>query len=147
MAWHFTPIGFFSVTCARLGEGRSVVIDKTTVMIRVRLVEHLKNLQEACAEEVPAIANAKIVVTLDNDYVARIFVPKTAWIAALSMLTDDMDYDNFKSAVARRKRDEYERSLHDIWGTMFALQHQCEPLLRERKAQRKREGSVLRVEA
>jgi hypothetical protein len=40
-------------------------------------------------------------------------------------LNEEMDYDNFKSEVARHQGSEgaaYERSLHDVWSVMNRLQ-------------------------
>ena len=136
MSWHFSTIGFFSVTCARAGDGSSRKVDRNRVMIRVRLIEHLENLKKACAEDVPAIANAEIIVTPHNDYIARIFVPKRAWVAALGLLADEMDYDNFKDACARRARDEYEHALHKVWAIMSNLQHSTEPVSRAAAARK-----------
>lgn len=41
----------------------------------------------------------------------------------LAGLGDDLDYDNFKSAVARHQgHNQYEHALHDVWGVMYGIQ-------------------------
>jgi hypothetical protein len=53
-------------------------------------------------------------------------VEKRAWSHLVKALVDDIDYDNFKSEVARyqgRSGAAYERSLHQVWSVMFELQN------------------------
>jgi hypothetical protein len=45
-------------------------------------------------------------------------------------LVDDVDYDNFKSEVARHQGTSgapYERSLHAVWSVMYKLQKRDRP--------------------
>jgi hypothetical protein len=128
MSWHFSTLGFFTVVCLREGEGATAKINKNKVMVRARLVEHLKNLQALCAEDVPAVAKAEIIITPTYDFIARIIVPKRAWIAALGLLEEGVNYDRFKPACAKRKNDEYAHALHEVWGIMNSLQAH-EPLI------------------
>ena len=60
-----------------------------------------------------------------TDYAFRIFVDKPVWSQVLVGLNEDMDYDNFKSEVARFQGSDgaaYEHSLHDVWSVMNRLQ-------------------------
>jgi len=57
--------------------------------------------------------------------VCRIFVDKSVWSQVLVGLNEEMDYDNFKSEVARHQGSEgaaYEHSLHEVWSVMNKLQ-------------------------
>jgi hypothetical protein len=128
MSWHFSTLGFFTVVCLREGEGATEKINKNKVMVRARLVEHLENLKALCAEDVPAVAKAEIIITPTSDFIARIIVPKRAWIAALGLLEEGVNYDRFKPACAKRKDDAYAHALHDVWGIMNRLQSH-EPLI------------------
>jgi hypothetical protein len=41
----------------------------------------------------------------------------------LTGLGDDLDYDNFKSAVARHQgHNQYEHALHEVWSVMLGAQ-------------------------
>ena len=60
-----------------------------------------------------------------TDYAFRIFVEKTVWSKVLVGLNEEMDYDNFKSKVARHQGGagaDYEHSLHEVWSVMNRLQ-------------------------
>ncbi|MBT4692212.1 MAG: hypothetical protein HOB73_02590 [Planctomycetaceae bacterium] len=121
--WLFTQYGFFSTVCAREGDGsRSHAVDEGRVMVRARLQGHLEGLKLRFPEE---LANLEIVETQETDYRYRLFADKTVWARVLQLLGDELDYDNFKSKVARNLDgvgDEYEQSLHDVWDIMQRLQ-------------------------
>lgn len=51
---------------------------------------------------------------------------KAAWVAVLAGLAEETGYDNFKAEVARHLGSAgaaYERSLHEVWSVMRALQN------------------------
>ena len=53
------------------------------------------------------------------------FVDKAVWTPVLVGLSEEMDYDNFKSEVARHQGAagaNYEHALHDVWSVMYQLQ-------------------------
>ena len=59
-----------------------------------------------------------------TDYPCRIFVPKTVWSQVLAELNEELDYDNFKEAVACYQGSAgaaYEHSLHEVWSVMNRL--------------------------
>jgi len=59
------------------------------------------------------------------DYAYRIFVDKPVWSQVVAGLTEDVDYDNFKSEVAGfqgRAGADYEHALHDVWSVMYEIQ-------------------------
>jgi len=121
--WLFTQYGFFSAVCARAGAGsRGDAVDEGRVMVRARLRGHLEGLKLRFPE---VLGGVKIVETPDTDYRYRLFMEKSAWVNVVAVLSEELDYDNFKSKVAGNLEsvgDEYERSLHEVWDTMQRLQ-------------------------
>lgn len=121
--WLFTKYGFYSSVCARQGEGgHGQPVDPNRIMVRCRLKEHLDALKERFPE---LLGDCEIKEFSGTDYAFRIFVEKTAWSKVLVGLNEEMDYDNFKSKVARHQGSagaDYEHSLHEVWSVMNRLQ-------------------------
>jgi hypothetical protein len=121
--WIFTKHGFFSTVCARQGDGRhGQPVDPERMMVRARVRSHLEALHQRFAD---LLGNFEIQASAETDYAYRIFVPKAAWMQVLSALADEIDYDNFKSAVARYQGPasvHYEHALHEVWSVMHKLQ-------------------------
>ena len=121
--WLFTKYGFYSVVCARQGEGQpGKPIDPNRVMVRARLKTHL----EALRKRFPAqLGDVSIVEMLQTDYRYRILLKKSTWTEILAALSDELDYGNFKAAADQhlgRPGREYVDSLHDVWEIMYRLQ-------------------------
>jgi hypothetical protein len=121
--WLFTKYGFFSVVCARQGEGaHGQPVDPKRMMVRARVREHLEALREKFPE---LLGDCDIKEFVSTDYAFRLFVEKSAWSEVAEHLAAEIDYDNFKSAVGRhqgRKGAAYEHSLHEVWSVMNRLQ-------------------------
>ena len=121
--WIFTKYGFFSAVCARQGDGGpGQPVAKDRIMVRARVRSHLEALQDRFAD---LLGDSEIKEFVGTDYAFRIFLPKTVWSNVVAELTNELDYDNFKSAVARHQGREgaaYEHSLHDVWSVMYGLQ-------------------------
>jgi hypothetical protein len=121
--WHFTKYGFFSAVCARQGDGRhGRPVDPDRIMVRARVRGHLEALKERFAE---LLADCEIKAFPGSDYAFRIFVDKAVWSQVLVGLNEELDYDNFKSEVARfqgRAGAAYEHSLREVWSVMHRLQ-------------------------
>lgn len=115
--WLFTQYGFFSVVCARQGRGAvGQPVDLDRMMVRSRSKEHLVALQQRFE---PQLGESPIVETDNSDYRYRIFIPKIAWNTIQSALADEIDYDNFKSAVSKAGgTTEYLHALHDVWSVL-----------------------------
>ena len=124
--WLFTKYGFFSAVCARQGDGRhGQPVDSERIMVRARERRHLEALRERLPD---LLGNCRILETPQSDYAFRIFVDKTVWSKALLGLNEELDYDNFKSAVARHQGpagSDYEQALHDVWAVMYGLQRRA----------------------
>lgn len=118
--WVFTTSGFCSVVCARQGDGRhGQPVDITRLMIRARVRDHLDALK---ARFPGSLGHCDIQEFPGSDYAWRIFVAKATWADVASRLVDDIDYDNFKSEVARQQGAagaRYEHALHDVWSVMY----------------------------
>ena len=121
--WLFTKHGFYSAVCARQGDGsHGQPVDPDRIMVRARVRGHLETLKERFSE---LLADSEIMEFSGTDYAYRIFVPKSVWSQVVVGLTEEMDYDNFKSKVARHQRNDgaaYEHSLHEVWSVMNRLQ-------------------------
>ncbi len=121
--WLFTKYGFYSIVCARQGDGRhGQPVDETRVMVRARVRGHLEALQRRFAD---LLGDAEIRTFEETDYAYRLFVPKDVWTTVAAALAEELNYDNFKAEVARvqgRAGAGYERALHDIWNVMYGLQ-------------------------
>jgi len=113
------------VVCARQGDGRpGRPVDQKCVMVRARVRAHLEALQARFPE---LLGSCEIREFPGADYAWRIFVPKSVWAEVVRCLVEDIDYDNFKAATARRQGPEgraYVEALHVVWSTMLGLQRQ-----------------------
>jgi hypothetical protein len=123
LMWIFTKHGFFSTVCARQGDGgHSQPVDPDLMMVRARVRSHLEALKRRFPD---LLVDCEIQASTGTDYAFRLFVPKAAWVQVLSALADEVDYDNFKSEVAKhqsRAGAEYEHALRDVWSVMHRLQ-------------------------
>jgi hypothetical protein len=121
--WIFTRHGFISCTCAqkRDAKGKPMpgVTDTELFMVRARLRQHLERIQDAGF--IPH--DAPIIETEHNDYRFRVLLAKADFVEMTMMLAADVDYPNFKSEVMRKEgATEYERALHKVWSSMYAVQ-------------------------
>lgn len=119
--WLFTKYGFYSAVCARRGTGEpGQPLDPSRVMVRARLPEHLEALKARFPD---VLGDSPVVESADTDYACRIFVDTAAWARVVSDLANDIDYGNFKSAVARHQgANAYEHALHEVWSAMHDVQ-------------------------
>ncbi len=85
---------------------------------RARLRLHLEGLKERFPH---LLGGCEVKESIKTDYAFRIFVDKPIWAQVVAGLTEDLDYDNFKSEVARfqgRDGADYEHSLHEVWSVI-----------------------------
>ena len=57
-----------------------------------------------------------------SDYPWRVILPRTAWAAFLAESVEDLDYGNFKAAVADRQGPEREHVYHAVWAALLRLE-------------------------
>lgn len=95
--WLFTQWGFFSCVCAREGTGApQEPVDPQHIMVRTRVKSHLESLQAHLPD---LIGSCEIWENADAEYPYRILVSKSIWSQVMMNLTQEIDYDNFMSAV------------------------------------------------
>jgi hypothetical protein len=110
--WIFTPIGFFSVVADRGGKG---------VWVRARFEGDLERLRDQVLPTMAAIAE-----TPDADYRFRVLVPRRQWTAAARRLAERIDYDNFKTEVARHDPDRAHLYM-GVWSHLRRAQEADRP--------------------
>lgn len=106
--WLFTTLGFFSVVAHR--------DDPDTFLIRARVREDLDALR------VHHLPDLEIVENAGTDYAFRAFVSREEWEHAAQQLAREIDYPNFKNAVAARQGPERAHRYMEIWEVMHRLQ-------------------------
>lgn len=111
--WVFTTDGFYSavvhrddpnmvmVRCRKEADAKALAKRLTTVMAREPEVQH----------------------TPHADYAYRLTALKAAWAWYLWQSSFDLDYPNFKDAVAERQGLERADIYHDVWSVMWEYQH------------------------
>ena len=106
--WLFTSLGFFSVVAHR--------DDPDTLLIRARARDDLEALRDRHLPDLELHENA------GSDYRWRAFVARDEWQIVAANLTAEIDYPNFKDAVAARQGHRRADLYHDVWATMYRLQ-------------------------
>jgi hypothetical protein len=109
--WLFTTDGFYSAVQHRDDPG--------LLMVRARKEVDLVNLRKALT---PTGITLVIHHTPDADYAYRMVVPRTTWVRYLTHATMELDYPNFKDAVAQRQGLERADIYHDVWSVMWEFQ-------------------------
>lgn len=106
--WIFTTRGFFSI----VKKGRP----GTPYCIRARVREDLESLQSAIDILGP------VEEEHGTDYPYRIYATKNDVAQVLTLTLDEMDYTNFKSAVAKLQGYERSHLYSDVWGVMYGAE-------------------------
>jgi len=89
-----------------------------TLTIRARVYDDLVRLKAY----LPSMSD--IISSEDSDYRYRSVADREAVMAAMSMLTDEIQYDNFKDEVARSDHQGYARAAlyGEVWSILYRLQ-------------------------
>ena len=109
--WLMTPIGFFSIV-----EKHNDRHDGT-LTVRARVEGDLAALKSRYLPELGEIKAGE-----GTDYQFRATAPREAVARALSQLTLDLDYANFKDEVSRVQGYERARVYGEVWGRLHQLQ-------------------------
>lgn len=121
--WLFTKYGFYSAVCARQGDGsHGQPVDTNRIMVRARVRKHLEALINRFSD---LLDGCEIKQFRGTDYAFRIFMDKPVWSQVLVGMTEELDYDNFKSEVVRFQGSmgaAYEHALHGVWSVMHEIQ-------------------------
>lgn len=109
--WIVSTLGFFSIV--QKPEDKA----SGTLTVRARVRSDLDALREAV---LPALGPIGTSATTDYRYRAQ--APHAAVTAAMARLIADVDYSNFKSAVAKRQGAKRENLYHGVWDVLHKLQ-------------------------
>lgn len=107
--WVTTTRGFFSVVA------HHDLPDM--VLVRARVREDLEALGEL-------VGSLEIEHTPQRDYALRAVVPRERWLAGLALLAAEIDYPNFKSAVAERQGHGRAAVYARVWFALTELQRE-----------------------
>jgi len=105
--WIATTQGFYSVVAHR--------DDADRLLVRSRTRDDI----EALHEQIPSLEPFE---DPSADYRHRAVVSRAEWLAALAQLVTEIDYDNFKDAVAARQGNERSHLYGRIWSILLELQ-------------------------
>lgn len=111
MAWFVTTLGAFSVV------EKDSDKPKGTLTIRTRVRSDLENLRHRYLPDMGDISESTW-----SDYKFRAIADREAVSAALAALVADIDYGNFKNAVASRQGYDRASVYGDVWGVLYGLQ-------------------------
>lgn len=105
--WLVTTRGFYSAVEDHEHLGN--------VLVRARVREDL----EALVDLIPSL---EVHETPERDYRFRASVPREAWANAVAELAREIDYPNFKNAVAELQGSDRAHVYSGVWGTLLGLQ-------------------------
>ena len=106
--WLMTNFGFFSIV-KKEGEEH--------LTVRARVKQDLLNLKERCLPAAGAIE-----VSDYTDYRYRVRVTREVFAEALREIALDIDYPNFKNAVAQKQGKARARIYEGVWHQLYDLQ-------------------------
>jgi len=109
--WILSDRGFVSIVEDRQDPGR--------LLVRARREGDLEAFLDCLPDLRP---EDKPVHTPDADYAWRVSLPRPMVSATLVKLASEVDYDNFKDAVAARQGYSRSRLYHDVWAILRRLQ-------------------------
>lgn len=94
-------------------------------MVRSRVRDDLVQLVERYGELVPS--RTDIIELSHHDYPHRLLVPQREWVAVIGRLAEDVQYSNFKQAVAEQARTPEEGQAraalyHRVWSVMYGAE-------------------------
>lgn len=105
--WIFTTSGFLSVVAHHDRPG--------DLLVRARMLGDLAAFCAATSAPAP-------VETPARDYRWRTTVPAATFATYLAGQAEDIDYGNFKNAVAERQGSDRAHRYGDVWDVMHELQ-------------------------
>jgi 8-oxo-dGTP pyrophosphatase MutT (NUDIX family) len=109
--WLISPVGFFSVV------RKTTDILGGTLTVRSRVRGDLEQLKVRCLPELGVITESAT-----NDYRFRAVASQAAVAQAMSHLVLDLDYPNFKDAVAQRQGRARADLYHEVWSVLCDLE-------------------------
>lgn len=107
--WLMTKQGFYSSVAHR---GNPDIM-----LIRTRAREDL----EALEAQLPGVSD-RIYSDQMADYLYRVELTRGEWVMVLARISGEVDYDNFKSAVAREMGSERAHVYHRCWDALTRIE-------------------------
>lgn len=111
--WLITPIGFFSIV------QKPEDVERDTLTVRARIESDLDNLRNG-----PLPLLGPTMINTGTDYPYRAIAPKKDVAKALSELTLEMDYSNFKQEVANRQGNARAHLYGELWHVLHKLTYE-----------------------
>lgn len=105
--WLFTTDGFYSAVAHH--------DDPHTVVVRSRVREDSERLAKV-------LGVGEVLETPAQDYRFRVLLPRAAWASYVESAALNLDYPNFKAAVAARQGSKRAHSYGEVWSLMYGLQ-------------------------
>ncbi len=105
--WLLTTQGFYSVVAHR--------DDPEKLLVRARTRADI----EALREQIPSLEPFEDPAA---DYRHRAVVSRAEWLVAVALLVTEIDYDNFKDAVAAQQSSERAALYGVLWRELRRLQ-------------------------
>jgi ADP-ribose pyrophosphatase YjhB (NUDIX family) len=109
--WLITPQGFFSVVQKPSDAAAGMLT------VRARVGADLDALRQTVLPQLGPTTEGE-----GTDYRYRARAPRGAVAAAFSAMVEQLDYSNFKSAVAKRQGQARAEVYHDVWHDLYRLQ-------------------------
>jgi len=109
--WLMSTAGFYSVVEHRRDPGRLIV--------RARTESDIEALREWISGVEPYSDGGA-------DYHWRAVVTRAEWVAAVAQMIVEIDYPNFKTAVAQRQGSERAGLYGEVWRILYGLQEDAE---------------------
>ena len=109
--WLITPTGFFSIVC-KPGD-----MEAGTLTIRARVKADLQTLRD---QSLPSLGI--ITENEGTDYPYRAKAKRGEVATALAQMVQQLDYDNFKNAVAKKQGHHRAKFYHEVWDVLYDLE-------------------------
>lgn len=106
--WILTTFGFFSVV--------SDSDDPERLLVRARVRADLEALRDQYLD------GLEIVEGAGTDYRYRAYMSRADFERVAARLAADIDYSNFKNAVAKRQGSKRAHIYGEVWSTLYELQ-------------------------
>jgi hypothetical protein len=110
--WLFTTEGFYSVVQHRT--------DSNTLVVRCRKELDATTLRNRLTVDYGYVGEVQTTPTADYGW--RLMVPRLMFRTYMASCVNDIDYDNFKDAVAERQGLDRADVYHDVWQMMLEYQ-------------------------
>jgi hypothetical protein len=109
--WLITTFGFFSIVEKPEDRGTG------HLTVRARVREDLEQLKAKHLPELGAISESR-----HSDYRFRARATREAVARAMAQVAREIDYDNFKDAVASRQGYDRAKAYGRVWTELYRLQ-------------------------